>query len=111
MTTEIFGRRRFKRSSSTQRFSATEAREGLGSSSSLAVAPIGCHLTIREAGSEMYSSHGLRGMVAITVLGNLAYWNHRTLRWDPAKWEFVGDPKANEWLERERRSPWRLPEV
>ncbi len=49
--------------------------------------------------------------VAITILGNLAYWNHRPLRWDPAKWEFVGDPKANEWLDRERRSPWRLPEV
>ena len=49
--------------------------------------------------------------VAITILGNLAYWNHRTLRWDPKKWEFVDDPKANKWLDRERRSPWKLPEV
>ena len=30
--------------------------------------------------------------VAITILGNLAYWNSRRLRWDPAKWEFVDDP-------------------
>ena len=33
--------------------------------------------------------------VAITILGNLAYWNRRLLRWDPAKWEFVDDPEAN----------------
>ena len=25
--------------------------------------------------------------VAITILGNLAYWNGRHLRWAPAKWE------------------------
>jgi hypothetical protein len=49
--------------------------------------------------------------VAITILGNLAYWNHRVLRWDPAKWEFVNDAEANRWLDRERRDPWRLPAV
>jgi predicted dehydrogenase len=49
--------------------------------------------------------------VAITILGNLAYWNGRHLRWDPAKWEFVDDSEANRWLDRERRDPWRLPAV
>ncbi len=49
--------------------------------------------------------------VAITILGNLAYWNGRRLRWDPAKWEFVDDPVANKWLDRERRDPWQLPTV
>ncbi|WP_165219528.1 Gfo/Idh/MocA family protein [Aquisphaera insulae] len=49
--------------------------------------------------------------VAITILGNLAYWNGRTLRWDPKKWEFVGDPEANRWLDRERRDPWQLPTI
>jgi hypothetical protein len=49
--------------------------------------------------------------VAITILGNLAYWNSRRLRWDPAKWEFVDDPAANKWLDRERRDPWQLPAV
>ena len=49
--------------------------------------------------------------VAITILGNLAYWNGRTLRWDPAKWEFVDDPEANKWLDRERRDPWQLPAI
>ena len=48
--------------------------------------------------------------VAITILGNLAYWNRRPLQWDPAKWEFVDDAEANKWLDRERRDPWRLPE-
>ena len=45
-----------------------------------------------------------------SILGNLAYWNHRRLRWDPASWEFVGDAEANRWLDRERR-PWQLPEI
>ncbi len=49
--------------------------------------------------------------VAITILGNLAYWNRRVLRWDPVKWEFVGDSLANTWLDRERRDPWQLPAV
>ncbi len=49
--------------------------------------------------------------VAITILGNLAYWNGRHLRWDPAKWEFVDDPEANRWLDRERRDLWQLPAV
>jgi len=49
--------------------------------------------------------------VAITILGNLAYWNGRRLRWDPAKWEFVDDPVADKWLDRERRDPWQLPAV
>jgi predicted dehydrogenase len=47
--------------------------------------------------------------VAITILGNLAYWNRRPLRWDPVKWEFIGDSQANTWLDRERRDPWKLP--
>jgi len=49
--------------------------------------------------------------VAITILGNLAYWNRRPLRWDPVKWEFIGDSEANTWLDRERRDPWKLPDV
>ena len=49
--------------------------------------------------------------VAITILGNLAYWNHRVLKWDPVKWEFVGDKEANTWLDRDRRDPWQLPSV
>jgi hypothetical protein len=49
--------------------------------------------------------------VAITILGNLAYWNHRPLHWDPVKWDFVDDPEASRWLDRERRDPWQLPEI
>ena len=49
--------------------------------------------------------------VAIVILGNIAYWNHRRLRWDPAKWEFVDDAEAMKWLDRERRDPWKLPIV
>lgn len=49
--------------------------------------------------------------VTVCHLGNLAYWNHRTLRWDPKEWQFQGDAEANQWLDRERRGPWQLPSV
>ncbi len=41
-------------------------------------------------------------------LMNLAYYHHRKLKWDPARFEFVdgtGDPK---WLTRDYRSPWKV---
>jgi predicted dehydrogenase len=49
--------------------------------------------------------------VAIVILGNLAYWHHRKLRWDSRAWKFSGDAEANTWLDRERRDPWKLPAV
>jgi predicted dehydrogenase len=49
--------------------------------------------------------------VTLCHLGNLAYWNHRKLHWDPEHWQFVGDEEANKWLDRERRDLWQLPEV
>ena len=42
-------------------------------------------------------------------LGNLAYWNHRTLKWDPAQEQFIGDAEANTWINRTNREPWKLP--
>ncbi|MCX6379059.1 MAG: Gfo/Idh/MocA family oxidoreductase [Armatimonadetes bacterium] len=49
--------------------------------------------------------------VAIVQLGNLAYWNHRSLKWNPDKWRFVGDKEANGWMDRERREAWQLPKA
>ena len=49
--------------------------------------------------------------VTVCHLGNLAYWNHKSLKWDPKKWKFVGDKEANKWLDRERRGPWQLPKA
>ena len=48
--------------------------------------------------------------VAVVILGNTAYWHHHKLGWDPAKWEFTGD-EPKEWMDRERRDPWKLPDV
>ena len=45
--------------------------------------------------------------VTVCHLGNLAYWNKRKLKWDPAAEQFVGDAEANTWLQRERRAPWQ----
>jgi predicted dehydrogenase len=46
--------------------------------------------------------------VTVCHLGNLAYWNHRKLKWDPAKEQFVGDDEANKWLNPPKRSPWSV---
>lgn len=43
-------------------------------------------------------------------LVNIARWTGRRLRWDPVKEEFVGDPAANAYLDRERRKGYELPE-
>ena len=48
--------------------------------------------------------------VAMIHLGNLAYWNHKALKWNPDTWTF-GDPSDNQWLDYERRDPWQLPDV
>jgi predicted dehydrogenase len=47
--------------------------------------------------------------VALTQLGNLAYWKDQRLKWDPIAWKFVGSSQMNAWLDRERRDPWKLP--
>ena len=50
--------------------------------------------------------------VTVVHLGNTAYWNERSLKWDPKNWRFVDDDEANaKFLDRERRDPWQLPEV
>ncbi len=49
--------------------------------------------------------------VTVCHLGNLAYWNHRKLRWDAEKWQFLDDTEANKWLDREHRDPWKLPTI
>lgn len=49
--------------------------------------------------------------VTVCHLGNLAYWNHKKLHWDPKNWRFVDDEAANKWLDRERRDPYQLPKV
>ena len=44
----------------------------------------------------------------VSHLGNIAHWLRRPLKWDPVKEEIVGDPEANRWLDRTKRSPWHL---
>ena len=41
-------------------------------------------------------------------LGNIAYQLKRSLKWDSAKVEFVGDSEANRMVDRARREPWQL---
>jgi predicted dehydrogenase len=46
--------------------------------------------------------------VTVCHLGNLAYWNHRRLKWDPVKERFIGDEEANQWLDRPKRGHWTV---
>lgn len=45
---------------------------------------------------------------ALAHLGNIAYQLQRSLKWDSAKQEFVGDAEANRLTDRARREPWQL---
>ncbi len=40
------------------------------------------------------------------ILGNIAYWLNRPLKWDAAKYEFIGDDEANRLRSRALRQPW-----
>lgn len=46
--------------------------------------------------------------VTVCHLGNIAMWLGRTIRWDPAAEEIVGDAQAARWLERPKRAPYTL---
>jgi predicted dehydrogenase len=50
------------------------------------------------------------GARSITVchLGNIAYWLNRSIKWDPAKEQIVGDEEANRMLQMPMRGAWRL---
>lgn len=47
---------------------------------------------------------------ACCILGNIAMQLGRTLTWDPARWQVVGDEEANRLLRRPYRAPWVHPE-
>lgn len=42
------------------------------------------------------------------LIGGISMVLKRKLRWDPAAWEFTGDPEANRLLSYTPRPPWRL---
>ncbi len=46
--------------------------------------------------------------VAMCHLGNIAARLGRPLKWNPQKEQFVNDPQADRFLDRAKRSPWRL---
>ena len=50
------------------------------------------------------------GCSTITVcsLGNIVYRLRRTLKWDPARTQFIDDPDADRLLSRSMRAPWTI---
>ncbi len=49
--------------------------------------------------------------VTVCHLANLAYLNHRHLKWDPKREVFLEDYGDNAWLDRLYRDPWTLDKV
>ncbi len=45
---------------------------------------------------------------AIGVMGNVAYWTGRKLKWDEKTWSFTADAEANKFHIRPYRKPWDL---
>jgi predicted dehydrogenase len=41
-------------------------------------------------------------------VGDIAWWTGRSLKWDAAKEEFIGDEEANRLRSRVLRAPWRI---
>ena len=48
---------------------------------------------------------------AIALLGMLSQKVGRSIAWDGAKEQIIGDPEASKLLRREYRAPWKYPEV
>jgi len=48
------------------------------------------------------------GTAAVCHLLNLAYWNNRSIKWDPARWAFT-DGGAAAWKSRAQRKGYELP--
>ncbi len=44
----------------------------------------------------------------LPILGCIARWTARALKWDPSREEFVGDDEANRLRQRAMREPWRV---
>jgi predicted dehydrogenase len=50
--------------------------------------------------------------VTVCHLGNIAYWTHKKIKWDPKEWKLVdADSDVAKWLDRDRRDPWQLPNL
>lgn len=47
--------------------------------------------------------------VTVCHLANLAYYHHASMKWDPAKEQFVGGTGDPKWLDVPHRAPWVLP--
>lgn len=64
-----------------------------------------CVKTRRATVAHASSAH--RSMSTCHV-ANICLWLGRSLKWDPVKEEFVGDPEANRLRSRALREPWQL---
>lgn len=51
------------------------------------------------------------GVARTCLLGNIAYKTGERLYWDAGKRKFIGNKKANAYLEPDYRAPWELPKV
>jgi hypothetical protein len=64
-----------------------------------------CIKTRRQPSSHEEIGHRSASLGHLTII---AYKLQRSLKWDPAKEEFINDEAANRLLLRAMRSPWRI---
>ncbi len=67
---------------------------------------IDCVLSRKETAAPVEVAHR---SITICHLGNIAMrLGRKTLKWDPAKEQILGDDEAAKWLSRPYREPWKL---
>jgi predicted dehydrogenase len=66
---------------------------------------IDCVKTRKPSNADVQLS---RRSVTLAHLVNISLWENRPLKWDPEKFEFPGDDKANSYIHIEPRAPWKL---
>ncbi len=49
--------------------------------------------------------------ISVALLGEIAMTTGQVIKWDPAKEEIIGNPRASRMLSRPYRQPWTLPTV
>jgi predicted dehydrogenase len=50
-------------------------------------------------------------LTTVGNLGNISLWTGEKLKWDPAAERIINHPEANQYLTKEYRKPWALPNV
>ncbi|MDA0814860.1 MAG: hypothetical protein O3C21_20975, partial [Verrucomicrobia bacterium] len=63
---------------------------------------------VKTRGTPFRSIEHAVNTMALPHLASIAYTLNRSLKWDAAKQQFVGDPEADRLIDTARREPWQI---